>query len=122
MGEETDTSMRSVRIMVAAGQEEMEQSFMLEGLEEYTSYTLVLSVLNDKGESPVVRLQNVLTLPTGEYGDTGYKNISCHNQKMLLNPKFNQICTKFPNLYTFSDSRIPYSSWFPYQNINSQLA
>ena len=66
MGEDTDTSMRSVRIMVAAGDEEMEQSYILEGLEEYTSYTLVLSVLNDKGESPVVRLQNVLTLSTGE--------------------------------------------------------
>ncbi|KAI6661336.1 Phosphatidylinositol phosphatase PTPRQ-like [Oopsacas minuta] len=63
MGEMMDTSMRSVRIMVADGEEELDQSYLLEGLEEYTSYTLVLSVLNDKGESPVVRLQNVQTLP-----------------------------------------------------------
>ena len=63
----TDTAIRSVRVAVEPGQETADQSYRLEGLEEYTNYSLELSVINDLGESPVVRLQSVETLPAGEH-------------------------------------------------------
>ena len=67
MGEREDTSMRSVRVAIVSGQEEADQTYRLEGLEEYTNYSLEVSVINDRGESPVARLQSVHTLPDGEY-------------------------------------------------------